>query len=168
MGRSLGAGARPMATKRKQPITCFFPPLPKRRDQEERAVSAEGNTHGSMDQETVLPRSGVTIPEELSEDERSDVDIADFVAASSLSVPDQVKYRVIKERKPSLSVSIPSKTYNDSKRKGGTYRRHCNREYFLKFSTCWLILGPHRVSFTWHVFSSPLVVHMKGRLGPNT
>ena len=129
-------------TKRKQPassnITSFFSPAPKRRAPEEHSVSADNSMQlprDSMGQETRPPRPETEVatkPAQIA-DPFSSLDIADFVSASSLSVPDQGKYRVIKERKPSLHESIPSKSYKDCKRKSGTYQRRCNREWFEIF-----------------------------------
>jgi hypothetical protein len=122
-----------MATKQAASITSFFPPVPKCRAQEECSVSAENNTDDSVAQDTSLfcPETEVTTPEDT--DRQSTVDIAYFVTASSLTVHNQVKYRIIKERKPPLNVSIPSKTHKDSKRKGGTYQRRCNHKWFEIF-----------------------------------
>ena len=118
-----------MATKRKQAtnITSYSSPTPKRRDPEEHFISADKNmqlSHGSIGQETRPPRprpeteaaeSEACLPGRLEIDPQSNLDIADFATTPFLSVlSDQVKYRVIKERKPSLHDSIPSKTYTGS------------------------------------------------------
>jgi hypothetical protein len=150
-----------MATKQAASITSFFPPVPKCRAQEECSVSAENNTDDSVAQDTSLfcPETEVTTPEDT--DRQSTVDIAYFVTASSLTVHNQVKYRIIKERKPPLNVSIPSKTHKDSKRKGGT-----NHEWFEIFDVLAYSRSTHGLFCL--AFSSLLAVHMKGYIGSST
>ena len=99
-----------MATKQAASITSFFPPVPKCRAQEECSVSAENNTDDSVAQDTSLfcPETEVTTPEDT--DRQSTVDIAYFVTASSLTVHNQVKYRIIKERKPPLNIAKHTRT----------------------------------------------------------
>ena len=106
-----------MAMKRTASITSFFSPLAKRTAQEERTQD---------DNSLSYPETELTSKDT---DQQSTLDIADFVVAAS-TVPDQVKYRIIKERRPPLNVSIPNKVYKDSNRKGGTYQRRCNRQWF--------------------------------------
>ena len=111
------------------------------------------------------PETEVTTQEDITKDLQSTTDVANFITATSHD--DQVKYRLMKERKPSPPVKIPSKVYNGSKRKSGTYQRQCNHEWleiFYFLACCRSTQG----LFAWHVFSSLLAVHMKGRLGPST
>ena len=102
-------------TKRKQSgITGFFSPAPKRRVAEEPAPKVDDDVpHSSVGTATT---SSSDESQALTEHSTS-IDIADFIAVSSITIPDQVKYRVILERKPLQHDCIPTRTYNDSKRK---------------------------------------------------
>ena len=112
-----------MATKKhKQPaVTSFFSPAPKRRAPEEHSVSADENMqlpHDSMGQETrpLRPETEVAssyyTPEARfpgHQDPHSNLDIADFVTASSLSIPDKVQYRVIRRGSLHCTIVFPTK-----------------------------------------------------------
>ena len=48
-------------------------------------------------------------------------------------MPEDIRLKLIEERMPEQSFKFPGKHYKDSKRKGGTYVRYCNRDWLTEF-----------------------------------
>ena len=85
------------------------------------------------DQETSTDLQEAMSVSPTGTEEPASPDIANYTTKVASAIPDQVKYSIIKERKPSLQVKIPTRSYNDSSRSRGTYQRQCNREWFDMF-----------------------------------
>ena len=58
-------------------------------------------------------------------------DISSFIGKSRL--PDDIKYQLIQNRIPEATYKYLSRQYNSNTIKGGSYKRHFNREWLIEF-----------------------------------
>ena len=92
-----------MATKQTVSATTtnFFTPVLKHRSKEGPSVTVESNMHDSATQDGSFSRTrSQTKVEVIILEQQPTLDIANILTASSSTSLDQVKYRLIKERKP--------------------------------------------------------------------